>query len=253
MDLFLLKKIIGALLMPLPLCTIALLIAAMALVLKQRKLAKVSMGLSLTIFLISSTPFFPDYMLRKIENQYPQWDMGKGVKHIVVLGCAHTNYGPLPITSQLHPCSMIRITEAMRIFKQNPDATIITSGAKFTEAFSNAEMQKRMLIELGVPEERIVMVDGSRDTEDEARNLSPYLMDSQFALVTSASHMPRAIRLFKQFSLTPIAAPTDHKVRLKDLRPLWHLLPHSKNIQKTERWWYETLGQSWLTIKSWFN
>ena len=234
MDFFLVKKILGALLMPLPLATFAILVAVLAAMLNKKTLAKVGVGLSLVIFLLSSTPFFPDYMLRKIESQYPQWDMSNKINFIVILGCAHTNYGPLPITSQLHSCSMIRLIEALRIYQQNPQAIIITSGAKFGDVFSNAHMQKNMLVELGVPEQQIIAVEGSRDTEDEANNLSSYLADTTFALVTSASHMPRAMRLFEGNSLQPIAAPTDHKVRSKDSTAIRHYFPHSKNIQKTE-------------------
>ncbi len=252
MDFFQLKKYLGAILMPLPLCAILLLIALIAMMNKRSRIATIAGSFSLLIFLISSTPFFPDYALKKIESKYPQYDLSVAVDHIVVLGCAHTNIASLPITSQLYPCSLIRATEALRLFKFNPDATIIVSGAAFAQEFSNAEMNKQLLISLGVPGERIIISTDSRDTEEEAQNLSEMLSDQTFALVTSASHMPRSMRLFKQYGLNPIAAPTEHLVRYNGTRPVVNFLPNSKNIHKAERWWYETLGQSWLTIKSWF-
>lgn len=253
MDFFLLKKTIGALLMPMPILLLALIATVVAILLKKERMVKVGASFSLLFFLLISTPFLPDYLLKKIESQYPQWDMSQSVDNIVVLGCAHTNYGPLPLSSQLHTCSMIRLAEAMKIYQQNPTATIITSGAKFNQPFSNAEMQKRMLMELGIPEDHIKSYGESRDTEDEAQRLSPVLKQSRFALVTSASHMPRAMRLFQQYGSQPHAAPTDHKVRAKDVSEKRHFLPHSKNIKKMERWWYETLGQTWLSVKAWFN
>lgn len=252
MDFIQLKKYLGAILMPLPLCAILLLIAFIAMMNKRSRIATIAGSFSLLIFLISSTPFFPDYALKNIESKYPQFDLSITVNHIVILGCAHTNDASLPITSQLYPCSLTRVTEAVRLLRFNPDATVIVSGAAFTQDFSNAEMNKRMLMALGVPEKSIEMYAESRDTEDEAQNLSAVLSDEPFALVTSASHMSRSVRLFNQYGLNPIAAPTEHLVREAGNKPLTSYFPASKNIHKTERWWYETLGQGWLTIKSWF-
>lgn len=252
MDFFLLKKFIGAMLMPLPLCTILLLIAVLAFIFNKKRFAGSASIASLMIFLISSTPFFPNYMLHKIENQYRQYDLSNRVNHIVVLGCAHSNIASLPLTSQLHSCSMIRVTEAVRIFGFNPDATVITSGAAFTQDFSNAEMNKRMLMVLGVPESQITTSSEPRDTEEEAQQIAQILSNEPFALVTSASHMPRSMRLFEQYGLSPIAAPTEHLVKGRGFRRFTNILPSAQNIKKTERWWYETLGQSWLSIKSWF-
>lgn len=250
MELFILKKIIGALLMPLPLCFLLFILGVIAFY-RGRKATAISLSsVSLITLLLLSTPMLPDYLLANIEHQYKQFDLSRKVENIVILGCGHVNDAKLPISAQLYPCSTVRLVEALRIFAKNPDSTIITSGNTLREPYSNAEMNKRLLIALGVDEKNIISVDQSLDTEEESINLRALLKGQHFALVTSASHMPRAMNLFEQQGLMPIAAPTENLVRSSDNSPWWYLLPNSQNLQKSERWWYETLGRTWLAIKS---
>lgn len=252
MDFFVVKKVIGVLLMPLPMCMFMLIIGLSALILKRYSIGYGAISLFTLLFVLISTPFLPNRLLGGIEQQYPQFDMAVSVNTIVVLGCSHTNDARLPITSQIHHCSLARINEAVRIWMSNKQAKIITSGAAFSQPFSQAEMNKKMLMVLGVDESAIIEVNLSKDTEDEANNLAQLLDSTSFALVTSASHIPRAMRLFEGQGLTPIAAPTEHLVRESTAVTFFTVMPSSKNIKKMERWWYETLGQTWLTIKSWF-
>ncbi|MFT4941819.1 MAG: uncharacterized SAM-binding protein YcdF (DUF218 family), partial [Paraglaciecola sp.] len=81
-------------------------------------------------------------------------------------------------------------------------------------------------------------------------NIKAHLSGAKFALVTSASHMQRAMKLFQDQGLKPIAAPTEHLVRHTKSRPWQYMLPNSKNISKMERWWYEILGRTWLKLKA---
>jgi uncharacterized SAM-binding protein YcdF (DUF218 family) len=121
------------------------------------------------------SPFLPDRLLQQTEHAYPKFDLSQTVNKIVILGCGHLSDEYLPITSQLYPCSIVRINETLRIYQQQADAVIITSGAAMQDTTSNTEMNKRLLMALGVKEEKILSIESSRDTEDEANNLKPYL------------------------------------------------------------------------------
>jgi uncharacterized SAM-binding protein YcdF (DUF218 family) len=252
LDLFILKKTIGAMLMPLPVCLILFVLAALAYFTARKKLAKGLTFLSLSLLLILSTPYLPDYLLGKLEHKYLQFDLSQKVERIVILGCGHVNDPGLAISAQLYPCSTVRIVEAMRLLASNPDSIIITSGNMEIEPYSNAEMNKRLLIAMGVNENRIISVEQSLDTEDEAQNLRTHLEGRKFALVTSASHMSRSVRLFENQGLHPLPAPTENLVRISDDTSWLHFLPSSKHLHKSERWWYETLGSWWLSIKAYF-
>ncbi|MBU2876146.1 MULTISPECIES: envelope biogenesis factor ElyC [Aliiglaciecola] len=252
MDLFLIKKFIGVFLMPLPIILLLLLIAIFYIWRKKYAKANVFLSAGVIGFILVSFAPLPNTLLHSLERQYPQYDLANKVEYIVVLGCGHVNDRAVPITSQLSPCSLIRATEAIRILQYNPQAKIVTSGNVGRQTFSNAYMNAQFLIAMGVPSNRIIEVSLSKDTEEEAANLRATLNNKAFALVTSASHMKRAVNLFEQQGLKPIAAPTEHLVRDSEDGDSGYLLPNAQNVYKFERWWYEWMGNTWVKVKSWF-
>lgn len=55
-----------------------------------------------------------------------------------------------------------------------------------------------------------IIVNGQlKDTREEAVFAKSIIHDKSFALVASVSHIPRAMTLFKNMGINPIAAPTD--------------------------------------------
>lgn len=249
MEFFTFKKLVGLAFMPLPVAIAALVLGITALLLNRQRLGLLCCTAPTLLLFLASTPFVADPALRSIERQYHQFDMSQPVDYIVILGCGHVNDGQIPISAQIKACSLYRIVEALRIFQQNPKATLITSGNTGAQPFSNAEMNRRLLRELGVADAQIIGVELSKDTEEEARNLARLLGSARFALVTSASHMPRAMGLFEAQGLTPLPAPTEHLVRESQETTLLGYIPSSRHLQKAERWWYETLGATWLWLK----
>ena len=69
-----------------------------------------------------------------------------------------------------------------------------------------AEM-KRLALRLGVPEEAIVVEDRSRTTYENAVEVKGILGHASILLVTSASHVPRAVALFRKQGLETTASP----------------------------------------------
>ncbi len=250
MDFFLFKKFVGVFFMPLPVLIVLLLIGLYCIVTQRRKSAILFTATAIGLLFMVSLPSIPNSLLRTLEHQYPQYDRARKVDYIVVLGCNHVNDRSLPITSQIHPCSVIRDTEAVRIWRMNPQALIVTSGNAGREPYSNAYMNKQLLVALGVPSQQIHALEKAKDTEQEAKALAPLLKDKSFVIVTSASHLARAIPLFEAQGLSPIAAPTEHLVRLSDQSSLADFAPAASNIQKFERWWYEAMGRTWQWIRS---
>lgn len=253
MDIFIIKKLAGNLLMPLPV-SILLLFWGLICLLRDRKTKGLVLSiLGLTILTLFSTPWLPNMLLVDLEQKYKQFDVSQKVDAIVVLGCGHTNDGSLPITAQLHTCSLARVTEAVRLYRHNLHSHIITSGYGGNEPFSNAEMNKKLAVALGVPPSRIKTFPDPRDTQQEALALSPHLLGKRFALVTSASHMPRAMQLFDDQGLLAIAAPTQHLSKDISRLPWWKKRPGSQYLGQSEVLWYELMGQSWLKLKNWLS
>lgn len=103
-----------------------------------------------------------------------------------------------------------RTLETVRLYQLLDDPWVIVSGGigdpRDTLSPESKPMQAA-LIEAGVPQERILVEPGSRNTYEQAFNLEPLLADYSivsFVLVTSPSHMWRARATFGARGLQPI-------------------------------------------------
>lgn len=87
-----------------------------------------------------------------------------------------------------------------------------------------------------------------RDTEDEARFLRPLQEGRRFALVTSASHMPRARWLFTGLGLEPVP-PTEFLGKRPPDFDWRSLIPQTGALEKSERAFHEYWGGWWAQFR----
>lgn len=249
MELFLLKKIITILIMPINI-VILLLLLALFTHKNKPKLSIKSLATALVVLIVAAFPPFSDTVMSAIEDDYPPYVKSNiPVDYIVVLGCGHNTNAELPVTSQLANCSLQRMVEALRIYQLHPEARIITSGYGGYNPVSNAETVKRSLILLGVPAQKIITENFPKDTEEEAQLIAPRVQGTQVVLVTNADHMPRSINYFQEHGVYPIAAPTGYWVKNPDSNKSWaYYMPDSKKLYQSTIAWYENLG----LIVQWF-
>jgi len=254
MDLFLLKKIITVLIMPINI-VLVLLFLALFLHRKRPKASIKSLVFAITLLLISTLPPFSDRLMSPIEDNYaPYVKQDKSIDYIIVLGCRHTNNPVLPVTSQLGTCSLQRMVEALRIYQLHPEARIITSGYSGSNKTSNAEVVKQALVLLGVPAQKVITENFPKDTEEEALLIAPRVLGTQVILVTNADHMPRSINYFEAQGVNPIAAPTGYWVKNINADKSWpYYLPNGRKLDQTTTAWYETLGLVVQWFKAIFN
>ncbi|WOH38263.1 envelope biogenesis factor ElyC [Thalassotalea fonticola] len=250
MDLFTLKKLIGELLMPLPIIIVTLFIGLFLL--KHRPvLAKGLLSIAtLALLLLSAMPV-ANRLIVNLEQQFPVYSpIAEKLDYIVILGCSHTSDASLAATQELNICSLQRLTEGLRIANLHPEAIIITSGAAIYDVSSNAEKVKQAAIELGFDSNNIITETRPKDTEDEALYISPLLIDKNFALITNANHMPRSMAYFENQGVKPIAAPTGFFVKDFSGNKRWQTyFPDPNQLNKSTTSWYETLGLIWQWLK----
>ena len=247
---FLLKKFLSMFLMPLPLGVA--LIALGIFFLYRNKLTKAKFTLFFSVvwlFLISYSPV-PDILLYTLESKIPTLHTTPTeIRYIYVLGGGHHTNEDQPITSQVVDTSVVRLSEGIRHYRQSRgQAKIIVSGYHgLYDETEHAIMQKRLATSLGVDEKDIILHLGTKDTEEEAQAGKKLLGSKPFILVTSASHMPRALKFFEQEGLHPIPAPTNH-------------LGNKKNVDYTDFFsatalkqshilFHEYLGLLWQKLK----
>ena len=95
----------------------------------------------------------------------------------------------------------------------------------------------------GVRAALLVVLETPVDTAQEAYAVRAVLADGErFLLVTSASHMRRAVRHFERVGLVPIDLPTHYRTGRDGPHRLRDWMPSSDALRKTERSVYEYLG-----------
>jgi uncharacterized SAM-binding protein YcdF (DUF218 family) len=106
----------------------------------------------------------------------------------------------------------------------------------------------KMAEALGVRAEDILQLTQPRDTEEESQRMAPIVGSRPFILVTSASHIPRAMGLFRKRGLKPIAAPTDY-FTARHRRGPENFIPDGYNLFKSQVAFYEYLGLAWEKLR----
>ncbi|PWC17271.1 envelope biogenesis factor ElyC [Brenneria corticis] len=250
--LFIAKKLIGGLLQPLPLL---LLLMGVGLLLlwctRWQRGGKTLILLSwLTLVLISVQPV-ADRLLLPLEKHYPTWQPGRiHANYIVVLGGGYTYNPHWAPSSNLIGNSLPRVTEGVRLYHANPGAKMIFTGAAAQgNPVSSAKTAALVAESLGVPAGDILILDTPRDTEEEAAGSANIIGKQPFLLVTSANHLPRAMRFFQAQGLNPIPAPANQMAITSALNPWEKVFPSAYYLSHSERAWYETLGRLWQRLK----
>jgi uncharacterized SAM-binding protein YcdF (DUF218 family) len=249
---FAVKKALSALLLPLPLC---LIVATVGLALlwftRRQRTGRILVTAALALLSVLAIDGVADLVLDPLEHARPVLVPGathpldaraRQARFIVVLGGGHTPAPGLPANSELSVVTLARVVEAVRLKNQLPDARMIVSGAYAPDGVPHAEFLSREAQSLGVPAGQIVEERRTWDTADEARLIKERLGTAPFILVTSASHLPRAVRLFRKQGLDPIPSPSDFGALDTPGLSGLSLIPAAGPLSKIERATHEYLG-----------
>lgn len=247
--LFLLKKFLGNLLMPVPV-TLLLLLWALLLLLrrKTRWLGIIVVFLATALLFVASYAPLSNQYIAPFEAQIPSYQQTQTpIDYIAVLGSWHQSVADQPVTSELSPTAIVRLTEGIRIYRLNPESQLIFTGFKGIDKdpVSYPEKLRELALALGVPATDILIFNGPRDTMEEAEVIAKNAPEASLVVVTTAVHMPRALDLFHRAGLDPIPAPTEHLS--KPFRGWWNF-PSSKSLEHTEYWAHERLGLLWVNL-----
>jgi len=249
---FIVKKIIGFWILPLSICVLLLTAGLLILCLNKTKPFSrfQTLGKSLSVsglvllILFSWNPISTE-LLRPIEQSFQSFNTETQVEYVVVLGNQVTSDESTPITSHLSSSATARLLEGIRIAKAQPDIKMIVSGYAGDNSKSCAEVYADVAILLGISADRIIQLREPKDTKEEAIAVKKIVGDSQIALVTSASHMPRAHQYFTDQAVAVHAAPTFYLAKKSDEIDLRF---NAQGLLKTERAIHEWLGFIWLRM-----
>ena len=201
--------------------------------LHKEKIKKAKLFLVFTlvwIALITSAPV-ANMLLAPLESQYSRLEkIPDNIEYILLLGGDKEK----------------RTWEAVRLYQQNPNVKIITSGYSMYDKITEAQKTAKILEESGVKKENILQQGKATDTKGEALAIKKRIGTDPFVLITSAYHMPRSMKTFQKAGVNPIAAPADFNNPDEDgINNIFQ----GKQLRKTEKALHEYLGLLWFYLK----
>jgi uncharacterized SAM-binding protein YcdF (DUF218 family) len=250
---FVLKKMVAPLLFPVPLI-LALLVAGLLLLWlsHRQRLGRVLVTLGTLLLLVFSLESIAHVFVATLEDRHPPvlsaGSVGHEVRWIVVLDSGHVSDPRLPLTSQLDGPTLASLVEGIRLYRQLPAARLVLSGGTVFNRTPSAEVMASVAHLLGVPPEATVVDAASRETQESAANMRALVNTAPFFLVTSASHMPRAVAMFTQLGMHPLPAPAAYLAKRSGVWKPDAFHPSAYHLIAVQRSVYEYIGLTWLTL-----
>ncbi|TGK15663.1 YdcF family protein [Leptospira fluminis] len=242
---FVLSKIAGIFLFPLPICLILAFWAGLKLPQKKQRIA---VCLPLLLLWICSTDSFSQWLVQGLEEKYPPVSSKELPKAdaIVVLGGAVDNMNLYSDRPQLGP-SAERMTDAILLYKEGKAPRIVFTGGSGNLLFQTkkeAEFAEIFFLSFGIPKTAILLESQSRNTKENAEYTAEIFRKKgwkSLILITSAFHMERSLRVFRKTGLKIHPWPTDYNSQIKVLT-LDSFIPSAHTLALTSTVWKERIG-----------
>ncbi len=212
----------------------------------KRSYAKLFLSISFAFLLLFSYEPFSNLLVKNLEESYPKYVYKEDFKYIHVLGSGHNTNESQPLSSNIGSSGIKRVLEGVIIHKQTPGSKLVFTGYEGNTDVPNAVMNAKLAASLGVEEKNMIINPNPKDTKEEALFLRTILADEKFVLVTSATHMPRSVKLFESLGLNPVAAPTDFR---KKEHTGYLKAPNIGSLHNSKIAIHEYLGILWALIK----
>lgn len=254
--LFLVKKIISVFVYPIGWVLLLLVIGMMMLVFRRSRWAVMaSFGAALLILCAFSIEVTSHALLRPLEIQAghfadPAELERRGVKFVVVMGGSLVEGGFPP--AEAWGTSIPRVMEGIRLARGITGSKLVLSGASSLGRLSDADAMSLLPQEMGLPKQSLIIMTTARDSDDEAKHFSELLGKHPFALVTSAYHMPRSVKMFRKYGASPIASPCDFRT-LRETPPFGRFLPSAVSLLNSQTAIHEYFGMMWSDLREIFS
>lgn len=242
-----LTKLFGMLLMPLGLVWLGLWGAALwAFRRRARGLGLALVGLALALAVAGNVQAGHALMARLESGIQPYSPEDAPLEALFVLG------GGSQVDDQGRPAlgdSGDRIVEAARLWHAGRVRWLVASGASHGAGPGSRNLgeETRVLWKgLGIPESAIRVIEEpciiTREEVQAYRRLKAKEGWKRVGLLSSASHLPRAMALARREGLDAVPVASDRRSRVPKFQ-LWHLVPQSDGLSETQRACWEWLGR----------
>jgi uncharacterized SAM-binding protein YcdF (DUF218 family) len=243
--LFLISKVVGFLLLPSNLIAFVGALGFAGMLIGWRRVGSSLMAIAIVALVVAGWSPLGALALQALETRFPPPRIEGPVAGIVSLGGAVDVH----ITEDRNAPALNdageRMTAVASLAQLYPDARIVLSGGASdlhdTGAATESAVAKRLLVAMGLPAERIELEERSRNTcENAAESLAVARPEAgeTWLLVTSASHMPRAIACFRAVEFPIVAYPVDYRTT----EVAWSAIPISDGLNMLDLAAHEWIG-----------
>jgi uncharacterized SAM-binding protein YcdF (DUF218 family) len=264
MALFVSKVLPLLLLYPLGVVSVLLLVA-LGMLWRKSRWSAVPVGAALAIIWLSSNAWTTNGILQSLEWRHIPTGELPAAEAIVLLGGA--------TSSQSYPRPGIdfseradRVVYTAQLYHRGKAPIIILSGGRIewmeggqAEA---TDIAQELVNSFKVPRSALIEEPDSLNTYENAVNVKKILTQRQIQrvlLVTSASHMPRSLRIFRKLNMDVIPAPTDFlaaKQQIDEPNQSWEaailgIIPDSRRLEKFTMALKEYIGMWIYIVKGW--
>lgn len=231
-----------------------------------------AMGFLLLFVFVTGNKLPGAFLIRRLEQTYPPYDGTQKADAIVVLGGGTvTKSGPRQIVEVngagdrvIYAAELYRSGAADKLLLGGSyiswrDGTVSTESGISSPASEMAELMKMF----DVPDDAMIIQDRSVNTAEEAEEDAKILRESgcnKIILVSSATHMRRAVALFEKQGLEVIPAPTDFSFSDQEWENLLRfdlatsytfLIPTIGNMEALQGAFKEYLGYFVYKMRGW--
>jgi len=211
------EKLVTVLAMPTGLVWLLLLVSVLAANRAGRRDLMLAAAIPWTLLTLLGNGMVAEALAQSLEQPYRQIQplQSEPFDSIIVLGGGTSVGGNKRIQGNT---AGDRVLLTAQMFHAGLTKRILCSGRRITElapdAPDPADQSLALLVSLGVPKESIGQLEG-HNTSEEMRLLSESIgdTDERMGLVTSAWHLPRALRLAEHNNLTLEPLPADFITR----------------------------------------
>ncbi len=216
---------------------------------------------SLLLLVTLSSPLVATPLIGSLESwyHYPQLTPSDRFDAIVVLGGGLEEKGSLRPAVELSANSRNRTTCGVDLFQQGYAPALVLTGGDarvFGTGPQEAVEMKQWAVRLGVPESATMIETEARNTYENATGTKRLLGPASILLVSSASHLPRAVPVFTKQGFRVTAAPCNYvsqnlpRESWDDINP-FDFLPNDIALQHSTETVTEAAGMViyWLTGK----
>jgi uncharacterized SAM-binding protein YcdF (DUF218 family) len=221
---------------------------------KRRTLGLFLLACSVALSTAAGYGLFFEDALYRLERRNaalvaPENIEDRGIRWIVVLGGGVHADPDLPALSRLPLSALARVAEGVRLARVLKESRVVFSGGAVFGETAEAPVMAEAAVSLGLDRDRTALETESRDTKDQALRIKRIVGGDPFVLVTSAYHMPRALRLFRKQGMEPVPAPCGHLASKSGGFHPGSLYPSASRIEHAEKWVRERLGILWAKLR----